>query len=86
MNKNKLYPSLFPVPYDVEAGKSYLWCGCGKSSTEPLCDKDDCGDQCIEYRAMISETVLFCGCKKTASPPFCDGTHAELLLEMKKKK
>ena len=28
------------IPYgtDVEAGKSYFWCSCGESSTQPFCD------------------------------------------------
>jgi len=27
-----------PIAIDVEQGKSYYWCSCGKSSKQPFCD------------------------------------------------
>ena len=27
-----------PIPIEVEAGKSYWWCACGLSKTQPFCD------------------------------------------------
>ena len=27
-----------PIPVEVEAGKTYYWCSCGKSAKQPLCD------------------------------------------------
>ncbi|NBX58371.1 MAG: CDGSH iron-sulfur domain-containing protein, partial [Gammaproteobacteria bacterium] len=27
-----------PLPVDVEAGKTYWWCSCGKSARQPFCD------------------------------------------------
>ena len=27
-----------PIPVDVEAGKSYWWCACGRSKKQPFCD------------------------------------------------
>ena len=27
-----------PYPIDVEAGKSYYWCACGRSAKQPFCD------------------------------------------------
>ena len=27
-----------PLPVNVEAGKSYWWCACGRSSKQPFCD------------------------------------------------
>ena len=27
-----------PIPVNVEAGKSYWWCACGRSKTQPFCD------------------------------------------------
>jgi len=27
-----------PIPVEVEAGKSYWWCACGRSKTQPFCD------------------------------------------------
>jgi CDGSH iron-sulfur domain-containing protein 3 len=26
-----------PTAVDVEAGKTYYWCSCGRSSTQPFC-------------------------------------------------
>ena len=26
------------IAVDVEEGKSYYWCSCGKSSNQPFCD------------------------------------------------
>ncbi len=26
------------IMVDVEAGKSYWWCACGRSKTQPFCD------------------------------------------------
>ena len=71
----------FPIAYDVEAGKTYHWCRCGKSKTEPLCDQQDC-ELGVAYYAPYTDTVYFCGCKQTNDPPFCDGSHAKLLLKL----
>jgi len=27
-----------PYAIDVEAGKSYFWCACGRSANQPFCD------------------------------------------------
>ena len=27
-----------PIPFEVEAGKSYFWCACGQSKNQPFCD------------------------------------------------
>ena len=27
-----------PIPVEVEAGKSYWWCACGRSKKQPFCD------------------------------------------------
>ncbi|KTC85367.1 MULTISPECIES: CDGSH iron-sulfur domain-containing protein [Legionella] len=85
--KNKNSPSdFFPVAYDVEEGKNYYWCSCGKSRTQPLCDRSDCGSKAVAYHAELTETVFFCGCKLTKDPPLCDGSHAQLLFDYLKNK
>lgn len=78
--------NLFPIAIEVKEGKTYRWCGCGQSKTQPFCDRQGCGDQCVEYTAEINEVIHFCACKQTADPPFCDGSHAKLLMEHLKKK
>ena len=27
-----------PITVDVEKGKNYFWCACGKSKKQPFCD------------------------------------------------
>lgn len=73
-----------PMAVDVEAGESYFWCGCGQSDTQPLCNRNDCGDHAIRYDAELTDTVYFCACKRTKDAPFCDGSHAEALRELAK--
>ena len=69
-----------PYATDVEEGKSYWWCACGKSATQPFCDGSHKGTPYspIEYKADQTKTVYFCGCKQTATPCLCDGTHSTL--------
>jgi CDGSH-type Zn-finger protein len=69
-----------PYAADVQAGKSYWWCACGRSKTQPYCDGSHKGTGIspVEYKAERSRTVYFCGCKHTATPTMCDGTHSSL--------
>ena len=66
-----------PFGVDVEAGKSYWWCRCGRSSKQPFCDGSHQGTQFtpLEFKATESKQVWFCGCKQTGKQPLCDGTH-----------
>lgn len=69
-----------PYSVDVEEGRSYLWCACGRSETQPFCDGSHKGTGIVprRYRAEKAETVYFCGCKSTGGAPLCDGTHNTL--------
>ncbi len=69
-----------PYPVAVEAGKSYYWCSCGKSASQPFCDGSHKGSEFspVQFKADASKTVYFCGCKATANAPLCDGRHAKL--------
>lgn len=69
-----------PYPVEVEAGKDYWWCACGKSATQPFCDGSHRGGPFnpVQYRAEQSGTVYFCGCKHSATAPLCDGAHKKL--------
>lgn len=68
--------SLHPFVIAVKA-KSYLWCSCGLSQTQPFCDGSHGPTGKTPRVVQFSEdqTVAFCGCKATSHPPFCDGTH-----------
>jgi CDGSH iron-sulfur domain-containing protein 3 len=69
-----------PFPVELEAGKTYFWCACGKSAKQPFCDGSHKGSDFrpITYKAETSGEVWFCGCKHSADKPFCDGTHETL--------
>ena len=69
-----------PYPVEVEAGKDYWWCACGKSSKQPFCDGSHKGTEFgpIKYTAETSEKVFFCGCKHSNKKPLCDGSHSKL--------
>ena len=69
-----------PYAVDVEAGKTYYWCRCGRSKNQPFCDglHKDTGFEPVAFTAEKTETVYLCGCKRTGSQPFCDGSHEGL--------
>ncbi len=69
-----------PFSANVEAGKSYGWCACGQSKTQPFCDGSHKGGAFtpVEFKSDMSKTVWFCGCKNTKTAPLCDGTHKAL--------
>jgi CDGSH-type Zn-finger protein len=66
-----------PYPVDVEAGKTYYWCSCGRSASQPFCDGSHKGSEFTPqpYTAEASATVYFCGCKHSAKGALCDGSH-----------
>ncbi len=66
-----------PFAVEVEAGKAYFWCACGKSSKQPFCDGShkDTEFTPVKYEAGESKKVFFCGCKQTSGQPLCDGSH-----------
>ncbi|NQZ21742.1 MAG: CDGSH iron-sulfur domain-containing protein [Colwellia sp.] len=68
-----------PYAIDVQAGKNYFWCACGKSKKQPLCDGSHNGTSFtpVIYKATESKRVFFCGCKQTSKQPLCDGSHSK---------
>ena len=69
-----------PFAIEVEAGKKYFWCTCGRSAKQPFCDGShkDTGFTPLMWEAESSGTKYFCGCKGTDRQPFCDGSHSKL--------
>ena len=65
------------IALEVEEGKCYFWCSCGKSSKQPLCDGSHKGTEFkpIAFKADVTKKIFFCACKQTKNQPFCDGSH-----------
>lgn len=70
-------PQKSPHAIEVEAGKTYWWCACGKSRSQPFCDGSHKGTSLtpVKFEADASRTVYFCGCKHSNKAPLCDGAH-----------
>ncbi len=69
-----------PFAVELEAGKNYHWCACGKSSNQPFCDGSHKGTGFtpMSFTPEKTGTAYLCGCKNTKNPPYCDGTHHKL--------
>jgi len=69
-----------PFKVAVEAGKTYNWCACGNTKTEPMCDGSHRGGTVtpLSYTADATGEVFFCGCKHSLTKPLCDGSHKML--------
>jgi CDGSH iron-sulfur domain-containing protein 3 len=66
-----------PIEVFVETGKTYWWCACGRSQSQPFCDGSHRGTSFtpLKYEATEAARKSFCVCKKTRNPPFCDCQH-----------
>ena len=66
-----------PYQVNLEAGKAYFWCSCGKSAKQPFCDGSHKGTSFApqKFTAEATGTVNLCGCKNSDDKPFCDGAH-----------
>lgn len=69
-----------PFIVELEEGKEYWWCACGRSTNQPFCDgsHQGTGIEPLSFVAEKSGKRGLCGCKHTATPPYCDGAHAKL--------
>ena len=69
-----------PLPVNVEAGKSYWWCACGRSrsSRSATARTRARRSRRSSSRPDKSEEAWFCACKRTGKTPMCDGSHKRL--------
>ncbi|VVC98196.1 CDGSH iron-sulfur domain-containing protein 3, mitochondrial [Leptidea sinapis] len=72
-----------PFKVKLEAGKNYLWCLCGRSKSQPLCDGTHrdiylkITQRPIRFKVEQTKEYWLCNCKQTKNRPFCDGTHKQ---------
>ncbi|MET0546459.1 MAG: CDGSH iron-sulfur domain-containing protein [Caulobacterales bacterium] len=80
MTDQPVIAAKFPTPVEVEAGKTYYWCTCGKSANQPFCNGShkDTSFTPMAWTAPETKTAYFCQCKHSKGAPLCDGTHKGL--------
>jgi len=71
-----------PSVLQLEPGKSYRWCQCGRSENQPFCDGSHAGTEFspIEFTVEQKKNYALCQCKRTGKSPYCDGTHSGLAV------
>lgn len=69
-----------PIAVELEAGKEYYWCACGRSRNQPFCDGSHAGTDFtpLAFTAQEDGEAWLCRCKHSDNPPYCDGSHASL--------
>ena len=80
MSEDRVIAQKAPYAVELEEGRNYFWCACGRSKKQPFCDGShkDTGIDPVAFKAEKSGAHYVCGCKQTKSEPFCDGTHNNL--------
>lgn len=69
-----------PYVTELEPGKTYYWCSCGRSEEQSFCDGAHQGTtfEPIAFEVDEQKKYGLCGCKHTKNPPYCDGSHRDL--------
>lgn len=68
-----------PIKVNLEKGKEYYFCVCGRSEDQPFCDGSHAGTDFSPkaFKAEKSGEAVLCRCKYTGDAPFCDGSHSQ---------
>lgn len=80
-DKNGVSYDKKPFKIRCEAGKTYVWCLCGRSKSQPFCDGTHRNiywkitQKPIKFAVKETKDYWLCNCKQTSNRPFCDGTH-----------
>ena len=80
MNRKPLISAKSPIGKELEKGKEYFWCRCGRSGNQPFCDGSHKGTgiEPLGFEAREDGEAWLCRCKATGDAPYCDGTHKSL--------
>ena len=73
-------PQKEPYAVELQTGKTYYYCTCGNSASQPFCDGSHKDTEFTPepFEAEKDGTAYLCGCKATGNRPFCDGTHKDM--------
>jgi len=86
--KGKIYDKK-PFKFLCQKGKSYMWCSCGHSKTQPFCDGTHKSPflkiklRPVRFVPTETKEYFFCNCKQTNNRPFCDGAHRDKEIQAK---
>jgi glutamate synthase domain-containing protein 2/CDGSH-type Zn-finger protein len=80
MTSNPIAADNKPIAVQLEEGKEYYWCSCGRSKQQPFCDGSHRGTglEPVRFTAEEAGEAMLCQCKGTRNRPFCDGSHVNL--------
>jgi uncharacterized Fe-S cluster protein YjdI/CDGSH-type Zn-finger protein len=69
-----------PLVLELEEGKTYAWCACGRSKNQPWCDGSHSitSIKPVVFKSSGTAKKAMCMCKQSSTQPFCDGTHNKL--------
>ena len=76
---NPIIANNTPIAVNLEKGKTYYFCKCGRSKNQPFCDGAH-ADTDITPHAFTADKdgeAWLCACKQSDNQPFCDGTHSQ---------
>jgi methylamine---glutamate N-methyltransferase subunit C len=74
--------ALGPKDVQLEKGREYYFCRCGRSKDQPFCDgsHEGTGIEPLAFTARETGEAWLCRCKQSMDFPYCDGSH-ELVPE-----
>ena len=67
-----------PQGVELEAGRTYRFCTCGRSADGLFCDDSHQGTSCEPKEFTVEKTKAYqlCRCKSSDNLPFCSGNHS----------